>query len=321
MRILIFGTGSGLRDLISVLPASVEVIGLVDNNPKRHGATIMDKVVYAPSEIGSLNFDRIVISPREGNAIRNQLVDLGVPREKILVFYSVYDKGLQEVINRDADSLNRDLGIRIHPLSLCTMQLWPLAATDIEPYQDDFCRVMAIRLASQRIRERAVPGAIAELGVYKGELAAILNRLFPQRRLYLFDTFEGFSENDLSDGQERQHSFSSAGDFHDTNVDLVMSRMASPENVIVRKGYFPETADGLDETFALVSLDVDLYKPIAAGLEYFYPRLSPGGCIFIHDYNNVRYKGVKVAVEQFVSTSGAPLVQLPDLAGTAILSK
>jgi O-methyltransferase len=71
----------------------------------------------------------------------------------------------------------------------------------------------------------------------------------------------------------------------------------------------------------LVSLDVDLYKPTLAGLNYFYPRLVKGGCIFIHDYNNRRYKGVRSAVEEFTDAAGLPIVQLPDFAGTAILSK
>jgi hypothetical protein len=321
MRILIFGTGSGLGDLLSVLPPNVEIIGLLDNNPKKQGTTIGGKPVHPPSAIASLEFDRIVISPRDGATIRNQLVDMGVPREKVLVFYSTYDAQLRRQVNEDIEALNRDLGVGLHPLSLCTMQMWPVTETDLEFSQDDYCRIMAIRLAAQRILARNTQGAIAELGVYKGELAARLNRLFPERKLYLFDTFEGFSENDLADGLEKKHSVASVGDFQDTNVDLVMSRMAWPEKVIVRKGYFPQTAEGLDETFAFVSLDVDLYKPIVAGLQYFYPRLSPGGCMFIHDYNNLRYKGVKTAVEEFVEATGAPLVQLPDLAGTAILSK
>jgi hypothetical protein len=321
MRILIFGTGSGLGDLLSVLPPEVQVIGLLDNNPSRHGTIIYGKPVYAPQRIGDLEFDRIVVSPRDGSAIRNQLVTMGVQRERILVFYSTYDANLRKQVNEDTDAINRDLGIGMHPLSLCTMQMWPVADLDMKSTEDDYCRIMAIRLASQRILARNTPGAIAELGVYKGELAATLNRLCPDRTFYLFDTFEGFSENDLADGKEKKYSVASVGDFQDTNVDLVMSRMAHPEKIILRKGYFPETAEGLEETFALVSLDVDLYKPIVAGLNYFYPRLSPGGNIFIHDYNNRRYKGVKDAVEEFVDATGAPLVQLPDFAGTAVLSK
>jgi O-methyltransferase len=219
------------------------------------------------------------------------------------------------------EALNRHLGLKLHPLSLCTMQLRPENHPDIPSLEDDFCRTMSLRLAAERILNKNVPGAIAELGVYRGELAALLNRLFPDRTLYLFDTFEGFSGNDLCTGEEESYSQATVGDFNDTNIELVIARMAYPAKISVRKGYFPDTTQGLEERFALVSLDVDLYRPTIAGLNYFYPRLSQGGYIFIHDYNNCRYKGVRSAVEEFSNATGAPLVQLPDVAGTAILLK
>jgi O-methyltransferase len=155
--------------------------------------------------------------------------------------------------------------------------------------------------------------------VYRGELAAILNRLFPDRTLYLFDTFEGFSQNDLSGGQEGKHSRAAVGDFQDTSLDMVLSRMASPERVIIRKGYFPATTDGLDDSFAFVSLDVDLYKPTMTGLNYFYPRLAKGGSF---SSTTTTIAGIKACVapfEEFVDATAVPLVQLPDFAGTAIL--
>jgi hypothetical protein len=266
-------------------------------------------------------YDFVVITTRSGDVIRRQLVDRGVPREKILLFYSNFDSELRLRVNQDMEALNRQLGLGLHPISLCTMPIWPDTHPELPPAQDDYCRMMSLRLAADRIVDHGVPGSIAELGVYRGELASILNRLFPERKLYLFDTFEGFSANDLVGGEEKNHSKAAAGDFQDTNVDLVLSRMTYPDKVFVRKGYFPETTDGLEDTFAFVSLDVDLYKPTAAGLNYFYPRLSPGGYIFVHDYNNQRYRGVRTAVDEFATAAGAPVVPLPDLAGTAILTK
>lgn len=70
-----------------------------------------------------------------------------------------------------------------------------------------------------------------------------------------------------------------------------------------------------------MSLDVDLYKPTLAGLHYFYERLSQGGYIFVHDYNNRRYRGVRSAVDEFSKATGARVVQLPDMAGTVIITK
>lgn len=321
MRILIFGTGSGLNDLLSMLPKEVEIVGLCDNDPRKQEQTIAGYAVYHPDWIVKLDFDFVVVASRAGEAIRNQLLDMGQKRERILLFYSNFDSSLRRVINQDVDALNRHLGLGLHPLSLCTMQLRRENNLDLQSSEDDFCRIMSLRLAAERIIQKNVVGAIAELGVYRGELAAILNRLFSNRTLYLFDTFEGFSGNDLSCEGEGNYSQASVGDFHDTNVELVIARMAHPERVVVRKGYFPDTTQGIEESFALVSLDVDLYKPTIAGLNYFYPRLSPGGCIFIHDYNNCRYKGVRSAVEEFLDVTEAPLVQLPDFAGTAILLK
>jgi O-methyltransferase len=47
--------------------------------------------------------------------------------------------------------------------------------------------------------------------------------------------------------------------------------MKYKENCIVRKGYFPETAEDLEDEFVFVSIDADLYEPIYNGLCYFYP--------------------------------------------------
>jgi O-methyltransferase len=321
MRIIVFGAGSALADFLSVLPDHVEVVCLCDNDPNKHGKVASGHHILAPDVLETSVYDFVVITTRSGDVIRRQLVDRGVPREKILLFYSNFDSELRQSVNQDLELLNRHLGLGLHPLSLCTMQLWPDTHPELSSAQDDYCRMMSLRLAADRVIDQGVPGSIAELGVYRGELASVLNRLFPERTLYLFDTFEGFSEHDLSGGEEKNHSKAAAGDFQDTTIDWVLSRMTHPEKVFVRKGYFPETTDGLEDTFAFVSLDVDLYKPTAAGLNYFYPRLSPGGYIFVHDYNNRRYRGVRSAVDEFSKASGAPVVPLPDLAGTAILTK
>ncbi len=321
MRILLFGAGSGLNDFLSVVSQDVEIIGICDNNPQKHGTTVAGHRICPPELINQLGFDFVVLTARTGEAMRNQLVEMGVSSEKILQFYSTYDSSLRKLVNQDMQALNQHLGLKLHPISLCTMQLWPEDETVSLPSEDDFCRMMSLRLAAERIKRKDLPGSIAELGVYRGEFAAILNRLFPDRTLYLFDTFEGFSDKDLSDGKERNHSQAVVGEFQDTTLDLVLTRMKRPEKVVVRRGYFPSTADGLEDTFALVSLDVDLYKPTLAGLNYFYPRLVKGGCIFVHDYNNLRFKGVRSAVEEFSDSTGAPVVPLPDFAGTAIILK
>lgn len=165
-----------------------------------------------------------------------------------------------------------------------------------------------------------IKGNVAELGVYQGDFAKRLNQLFTDRKLYLFDTFEGFSEKDVV--IEKQKNYSSGGqDFSNTSVELVRNKMMFPDNCIFRKGYFPQSATGLEDKFCFVSLDTDLYEPIYQGLNYFYPRLEKGGYIFIHDFNNEHYKGARQAVMQFCREQGISYVPIADCGGTSILVK
>ncbi len=65
-----------------------------------------------------------------------------------------------------------------------------------------------------------------------------------------------------------------------------------------------------ERRFSFVHLDVDLYESTLAGLEYFYPRLIPGGVILSHDYSILA--GVKKAFEDFCMTNrNAPCNFLP----------
>ncbi len=188
--------------------------------------------------------------------------------------------------------------------------------------QLDIRSAVLIRMAV-RIREMDVPGAAAELGVYRGDLARKLNALFPDRPLFLFDTFEGFASEDVTVEKDCSFSAASKGDFSDTSMELVRSRLPFPEQAVFKKGFFPDTARGLEEeTYALVSLDADLYAPLLAGLRYFWPRLSRGGMILLHDYGNKRFRGAFQAVQDFEKEQGyLPLVPLCDLHGTAVLVK
>jgi len=184
----------------------------------------------------------------------------------------------------------------------------------------DFVRWSALELIAYEIYENNRAGAVAELGVFQGHFAKIINRVFPDRKLYLFDTFEGFSEEDV-DIEKKINVYSKQHDFSNTNIGIVMKKMAYPENIIIKKGYFPETAEGLEETFVFVSLDADLYEPIYNGLKYFYPRLAEGGYIIVHDYNNIEYTGAKEAVKQFSKETGIPYFPLPDNCGSVVFSK
>ena len=87
--------------------------------------------------------------------------------------------------------------------------------------------------------------------------------------------------------------------------------MYHPEQCIIKKGYFPETAIGVEDKFVFVMLDMDLYQPMLAGLEFFYDKMVPGGVMLLHDYFHEELPGVKCAVEEYERRVGEKLCKIP----------
>jgi O-methyltransferase len=184
----------------------------------------------------------------------------------------------------------------------------------------DYIRLSSLELVSFEIKNKNLQGNVAELGVYKGKFARYINQYFPDRTLYLFDTFEGFHESDVE--KEKQNNYSSGEQsFTDTSVEKVLALMPHPGQCKPVKGFFPASAKGIDDTFVFVSLDADLYDPLYSGLQFFYPKLVKGGYIFIHDFNNDGYKGARKAVETFCKEEGINFLPLPDSGGSAVIIK
>ena len=173
-------------------------------------------------------------------------------------------------------------------------------------------RIVFLNNLGQMFNERGITGSVAECGVFMGEFAREINRVFPSSKLYLFDTFAGFDERDLSverslneAGDGNQYANFTAGHFNIAREDVVIKNLPHPQNAVICKGYFPETTNSIGaESFCFVNLDFDLYNPTLAGLEYFYPRMVKGGVILIHDYFAEACKGVKTAVKEFENKVG-----------------
>lgn len=187
-------------------------------------------------------------------------------------------------------------------------------------FESDYIRASSLELIANEIYDKNIDGSVAELGVYRGDFAKIINRAFPNRKLYLFDTFEGFNEMDVKEELKKSYS-TGKQNFSKTDVELVLNKMKNIENCIVKKGYFPETTVGITDKFAFVSIDVDLYEPTYKGLNYFYENLSNGGYIMIHDYNNKEYMGVKSALRQFSEEKNIAYFPLCDRCGSALVMK
>ena len=71
---------------------------------------------------------------------------------------------------------------------------------------------------------------------------------------------KGFDNRDI-EFEEGYSENATRGDyFKETSVELVKSKMVHLDSVIIKKGYVPDTLNGIEDKFCFVNLDMDLYK-------------------------------------------------------------
>lgn len=142
------------------------------------------------------------------------------------------------------------------------------------------------------------------------------SRLLPDRKLYLFDSFQGFDPA-AGAGVAMQAAH------ENTSVAQVLAALPYPEQAIIKPGFFPDSLNGLEERFCLVSLDVDFENTTLEGLHYFWPRLSLGGYLMLHDWGNPGLPGVAKALQTYQQElrTALPAVPIPDCSGTLVLYK
>jgi len=151
-------------------------------------------------------------------------------------------------------------------------------------------------------RTAKVPGDVAEVGVYQGGSSKLICEAKGARHLHLFDTFEG-----LPPRKDIDPVYFSKGKFA-CSIESVRQYLGSYSDVSFYQGFFPRTATPVsDRRFSFVHLDVDLYESTRSCLEFFYPRMSPGGVIMSHDYFAA---GVKAAFDEFFTDKPEPIIEL-----------
>lgn len=163
-----------------------------------------------------------------------------------------------------------------------------------------FDRLLTLWQASANVARLDLPSV--EIGTFKGGSAALLTqalRLFAgvPRELHVVDTFEGHIDATITSHDHQVQR----GKFKGTSYDDVRTFLEPYEGVHVHQGDASQVIVGWPERrYALVHVDVDLYKPTIDCLDYFGSRLATGGVIIVDDYEAPSCPGVHLAVHEFL---------------------
>jgi len=167
-----------------------------------------------------------------------------------------------------------------------------------------------------------VKGSIVECGVFRGgglmtwaKLSAVLEPNNMMRRIYGFDTFQGFRSvtgKDRAVGRST-HQGELSSDSYDELSELIAAYDADrflghvPKVELVR-GDAVETIPRFVEehphlVVSLLFLDFDLHAPTKVALEHFLPRIPKGGVIAFDELDNPAWPGETVAMLEAVGAN------------------
>ena len=148
-----------------------------------------------------------------------------------------------------------------------------------------------------------------ECGCWTGHSSYAISKILKQNNFennfHIFDSFEG----GLSDfGKKDKHL---TQDFTDEEEKQLGKRWSSSEEFVrdalsefsfvkIYNGWIPDRFSEIEgRKFQFVHIDVDLYQPTLDSLEFFFPRLIPGGFIICDDYNLSLFPGATKAWDEY----------------------
>lgn len=209
-------------------------------------------------------------------------------------------------IQKDEDFVQDSVFLNIYK------QCKPYTMTSIE-------RMYALYNAVRYTVQNNIEGDFVECGVWRGGSSmmialTLLSLKVKDRKILLYDTFEGMSEptdNDVDfkggdadsllkqNIENKENSVWCLADLQDVQNNMTLTQYPL-KNIQFIKGKVEETIPkSISEKIALLRLDTDWYESTAHELKYLYPILLQKGVLIIDDYGH--WEGCKKAVDEYFS--------------------
>lgn len=173
-----------------------------------------------------------------------------------------------------------------------------------------------------------VPGDFVECGVNAGFMSsAILERWHwnaTGRRFFLIDTFAGpvleqFSAGEVDRGRRAIAEQAVESGAYVTDLNRIRANYREWPGAVIVPGAVPAVLPAVEaETVAFLHLDMNCAYPERAALEYFWPKMAPGGVVLLDDYAYFGHEEQAEAIGQAAAGLGAGVLSLPTGQGLII---
>jgi hypothetical protein len=168
-------------------------------------------------------------------------------------------------------------------------------------------------------------GDVVEFGCYKADTSVLYQKLLEsmgygvpiqsgnqanqssQKILWLYDSFEGLPAKTREDNSAAGDAFQ-AGELLVTKREVIEKfKKMGLKLPKIKKAFFDDLDIIYDipEKISYAFLDGDLYQSIKTSLRLVAEKMSQGGVIIVHDYNNPELPGSSRAVDEWLKAHQA----------------
>jgi len=168
-------------------------------------------------------------------------------------------------------------------------------------------RLYAVVKAVQYVHRNELPGSVAICGVARGGCALAVARAFRNvgvldRRIWLYDTFDGKSRHDYDDYEVSR----------DYVAEILEKRCPQYDQsaFVYVEGMVEDTIpQRVPDAISILHLDTDWYESTKHELIHLWPRLVAGGVVLIDDYGC--WDGARRAVDEYIEENNIRLLLTP----------
>jgi len=196
----------------------------------------------------------------------------------------------------------------------------PYTMTSIE-------RMYSLYVSVDYILSNNIPGAFVECGVWRGGSAMLIakmlvNRAIYDRKIYLYDTFEGMSEPTSDDitwnGDSASTLLDATKNSKEDSVWCLASMITvktnlaltnyNEDNIHYIEGKVEDTLPATlpDEGIALLRLDTDWYESTKHELKHLFPKVVQCGVLIVDDYGH--WEGSRKATDEYFQETNTPIL-------------
>ena len=174
-------------------------------------------------------------------------------------------------------------------------------------------------------RAARLPGDFVECGVNEGWMSLTichyLNFNALQKSFYLFDTYCGIPPEQITDRERRDagERLLGAQHYYVECYERTKARFATYPRAVLVRGRVPDTlALAPIEQIAYLHIDMNIAVPERAAIEFFWPKLVPGGIVVLDDYAFSTYQSQHDTMNEFAASVGTDVLTLPTGQGLII---